>query len=148
MVIRCSACDTKGPTMSELIHDGLEPLLRALESEIAEAGRRAHRRALRSSAARYRRSEPMLAGLLSPGLLHTTLADHGDPAITWQVLRCLCRHIRFNRRSSFGSSARLMRCEMVAAGEARLLGQQRMARREQAFLGRFFGQMRRAGAME
>ena len=130
--------------MFEAPRDRLEPLLRELESEIAAAARRARRRALRQSAARYRRKEGMLADLLAPECLHGALTDKNDPTATWRVLRDLCRHIRFNRRSPFGSSARLMRCEMLAAGEVRILGEQRMARREQAFLGRFFEQLRAA----
>ena len=106
--------------------------------------RRARRRALRQSAVGYRRTEGMLADLLEPECLGAALTDSRDPAATWHVLRGLCRHIRFNRRSPFGSPARLMRCEMLAAGEVRILGEQRMARREQMFLGRFFEQMRAA----
>ncbi len=121
----------------------LEPLLRELEAEIAERSRRTRRAALWRSALSYRRSERMLAGLLPPNLLHEAVADGRDPEITWQVLRWLCRHLRFNARSPLGSRARFLRCQLAAAGETRLLLQQRMARHEWAVMSGLFAPMQR-----
>ncbi len=122
----------------------LEPLLRELEAEIAERSRRTRRAALWRSALSYRRSERILAGLLPPNLLHEAVADGRDPEITWQVLRWLCRHLRFNARSPLGSRARFLRCQLAAAGETRLLLQQRMARHQRALIGGLFGPIQRA----
>jgi hypothetical protein len=116
----------------------LEPLLHRLEIEIAERARRTRREALWRAAASYRRSERMLAGLLPPALLREALADGSDPEITWQVLRWLCRHLRFNARSPLGSRIRFLRCQSAAAGETRLLLQQRMAHHEQAMFSSLF----------
>ncbi len=121
----------------------LEPLLRELEAEIAERSRRTQRAALWRSALSYRRSERMLAGLLPPDLLREAAADGRDPEITWQVLRWLCRHLRFNARSPLGSRARFLRCQLAAAGETRRLLQQRMARHEWAVMSGLFAPMQR-----
>ena len=121
----------------------LEPLLRDLEAEIAERSRRTRRAALWRAALSYRRSEHMLAGLLPPDLLREAVADGRDPEITWQVLRWLCRHLRFNARSPLGSRARFLRCQLAAAGETRLLLQQRMARHERTVISGLFAPMQR-----
>jgi hypothetical protein len=54
------------------------------------------------------------------------------------VLRWLCRHLRFNARSPLGSRIRFLRCQSAAAGETRLLLQQRMAHHEQAMFSSLF----------
>ncbi len=77
----------------------------------------------------------MLADLLPADLLSAALADQMAPSVTWRVLRQLCRHIRFNRRSALGSPLRLRRCRMAVAGEVRLLRQQRAALRDRRFVG-------------
>ncbi len=130
--------------MPTSLPSSLEPLLRDLEVEIAERSRRTRRAALWRSALSYRRSERMLAGLLPPDLLRKAVADASDPEITWQVLRWLCRHLRFNARSPLGSQARFLRCQLAAAGETRLLLQQRMARHEQAMVMGLFSPLWRA----
>lgn len=122
----------------------LDGLLREIEAEISAEARRTTCRARRQAAARYVRSNSMLAGLVPPGLLRTALADPSDPAVTWRVLRCLCGHIRFNARSPLGSSARLMRCRTAAAGEVRLLARQRAARSDRAFVSGMFEEIRQA----
>jgi hypothetical protein len=122
----------------------LEGLLRRIEADVSRAARRATRRALWQAAARYERSAPLLAGLLPPDLLRAALCDLTDPSVTWRVIRHLCRHIRFNEGAPLGSPARLMRCRTIAAGEVRLLDQQRVHLSSRDFAASFFSEIRRA----
>lgn len=122
----------------------LERLLSEIESDIARNGRRVERRALWQAARQYRRSRPWLEDLLPAKILSQALQDATTPAVTWQVLRHLCRHIRFNARSQLGNSLRLRRCRTMAAGEVYLLSRQRAARRDRNFVGEVLGQICRA----
>ena len=109
--------------------------LAACEAEISREARRVARRALWDAARRYQRSRPWLTDLLPPDLLALALRDLKSPAVTWRVLRHLCRHIRFCRTSPLGSLARLRRCRTLAAGEVYLLSRQRAALRDRQFVG-------------
>lgn len=109
--------------------------MRRLETEIDHNVRRAERRAIWDAARRYRRSRSWLEDLLPPDLLVAALHDLASPAMTWQVLRHLCRHIRFNTRSRLGRPLRLRRCRTMAAGEILLLARQRAANRDRRFVG-------------
>jgi len=113
----------------------LEKLLIGLESEIARKVRRSQRRALWDAVRHYRRSHGWLEDLLPPDVLALALQDQANPSVTWQVLRHLCRHIRFNACSPLGSAPRLKRCRTIAAGEINLLFQQRTARQDRRFIG-------------
>jgi hypothetical protein len=113
----------------------LQSLMSRLEAEIARNARRAERRALWDAARRYRRSRSWLEDLLPPDLLSRALQDFTSPAMTWQVLRHLCRQIRFNTNSQLGTPLRLRRCRIMAAGEIVLLSQQRAATRDRQFVG-------------
>jgi hypothetical protein len=121
----------------------LKILLSRLEREIADNARRVERRALWDAARHYRRSPTWLEDLLPPDLLSLAVQDLSSPSVTWQVLRHLCRHIRFHSSSQLGSALRLKRCRTMAAGEARLLAQQRAVRQDREFVGEMlnaFGQ--------
>lgn len=113
----------------------LEALLAGLEREIARNARNVERRALWDAARRYRRSRSWLEDLLPPDILSLALHDRSSPTVTWQVLRHLCRHIRFNSGSQLGNAFRLTRCRTMAAGEVHLLHQQRTARQDRQFVG-------------
>ena len=115
----------------------LENLLSALERELASNARRAERRALWTAAQHYRRSQAWLQDLLPPDLLNLALKDLSCPKVTWQALRHLCRETRFHRRSRLGNFLRLKRCRTMAAGEVRLLRQQRAVRQDLSFMGDF-----------
>jgi hypothetical protein len=106
-----------------------------LESEIARNARRVQRRALWEAARYYLRSRSWLEDLLPPDILSLALHDVTSPSTTWQVLRHLCHHIRFNAHSELGSPLRLRRCRIVAAGELLLLSRQRAAERDRNFVG-------------
>jgi hypothetical protein len=114
---------------------GLDSLIGRLENEIDYNVRRAERRAIWDAAGRYRRSRSWLEDLLPPDLLTSALHDGASSTMTWQVLRHLCRHIRFNARSGLGSPLRLRRCRIMAAGEILLLAHQRAAGRDRQFVG-------------
>lgn len=114
---------------------GLDSLIGRLEIEIDHNVRHAERRAIWEAAARYRRSRSWLDDLIPPDLLISALHDAASPNVTWQVLRHLCRHIRFNARSGLGSPLRLRRCRIMAAGEILLLAHQRAAGRDRQFVG-------------
>lgn len=130
--------------MSQRENARLEGLMIRLESDVARQARRVQRRALWDAARRYRRSRPWLEDLLPPDLLSLALEDAASPAITWQVLRHLCRHIRFNARSPLGSLQRLRRCRVMVAGEMLLLSRQRAAWRDRRFVGEVLGGLCRA----
>lgn len=122
----------------ELLHHrrnrGLEDLMSNLESEIARNARRAERHALWRAARHYRRSRIWLEDLLPPETLSLALHDLTSPSVTWQVLRHLCRHIRFNARSQLGNPVRLRRCRTMAAGEIYLLARQRAVEHDRRFV--------------
>ena len=120
--------------MSRTVNAKLEGLLIALEREISRDARRVERRALWEAARHYRRSPSWLADLLPPELLSLAVRDVSSPSVTWQVLRHLCRHIRFNSNSRLGSALRLKRCRTMAAGEIYLLSHQRAARQDRQFV--------------
>lgn len=123
----------------------LEAQLRTLAADLRNEAARSLRRRRWQAALRYRRSEPMLCGLIPPDLLQAALTDLSAPELTWRLLRCLCRHIRFNSRSPLGSLARLRRCRAAAAGEVLLLARQRAARRDRAFVGGLFESLQAGG---
>lgn len=124
--------------------DKLESLLRGLESEIARKASLAERRALWRAARSYRRSRVWLEDVLPPELLTLALEDPISPTVTWQVLRQLCCHIRFNARSRLGNALRLKRCRTMAAGELHLLFQQRAAHRDRQRIGEILGEVSQA----
>lgn len=130
--------------MSEANDPGLRDLLSALERKISDDTRRLARQDLWRAAMHYRRSRSMLMDLLPQDLLSLALTDQRNPALTWCVLRHLCRHIRSNRRSALGSTLRLRRCRMAAAGEIQILTQQRIAARDRALVGDIFSGIRQA----
>ena len=121
--------------MSKTNSARLEGLLIGLEREIARKALQIERRALWNAARRYRRSRSWLEDLLPPEVLALAVQDISSPSVTWQVLRHLCRHIRFNSSSQLGSELRLKRCRTMAAGEIYLLSQQRAARRDRQLVG-------------
>lgn len=121
--------------LSQIDSAKLEGLLTGLEREIARNARRVERRALWDAARYYKRSRSWLEDLLPPELLSLAVQDLSSPSVTWQVLRQLCRHIRFNSRSQLGSALRLKRCRTMAAGEIHLLSHQRAARLDRQFIG-------------
>jgi len=123
---------------------GLDSRMRRLECEIDRNVRRAERRAIWDAARRYQRSRSWLEDLLPPDLLSSALQDAASPATTWQVLRHLCCHIRFNARSRLGRPLRLRRCRIMAAGELLLLARQRAARRDRQFVGEILRSIRSA----
>ena len=130
--------------MSQTDNSRLESLLKGLECEISRNARRAERRALWDAARRYKRSRSWLEDLLPPDFLSVAVQDFSTPSVTWQVLRHLCRHIRFNARSQLGSALRLKRCRTVAAGEIYLLSRQRAARQDRQFVGELLSAIRQA----
>lgn len=124
--------------------DNLKRLLQGLEAEIAHKASLVERRALWRAARNYRRSRVWLEDVLPPDLLALALADPKSPRVTWQVLRHLCRHIRFNARSRLGNALRLKRCRTMAAGEVHLLFQQREARRNRQGIGEILSRISQA----
>lgn len=106
-----------------------------LDGEIAANAQRHYRRSLWQAARRYRRAAAWLDDLLPPDFLTLALQDAASPAVTWQVIRHLCRHIRFNARSPLGRPQRVKRCRTALAGELLLLQRQRAAARERRFVG-------------
>jgi hypothetical protein len=130
--------------LSQTDNGRLESLLNGLECEIARNARRAERRALWDAARRYKRSRTWLEDLLPPDFLYLAVHDVSTPSVTWQVLRHLCRHIRFNAHSQLGSELRLKRCRTMAAGEIYFLSHQRIARQDQQFVGEILSAIRQA----
>jgi hypothetical protein len=130
--------------LSQTANAKLEGLLKGLECEIARNARRAERRALWDAAQHYKRSNSWLEDLLPPEFLSLALQDLSSPSVTWQVLRHLCHHIRFNSRSQLGTTLRLKRCRTMAAGEIYFLSRQRAAHRDRQFVGEMLSAIRQA----
>lgn len=86
------------------------------------------RETIRLLARSYARNEVYLADMAPPGLIRRAIANEADPRLTWDLLRHLCRQIRFNSRNPiFGSATRLNRARALAAGEVAILRRQREA---------------------
>lgn len=67
-------------------------------------------------------------GLVTPKTFVDVRAAPDDPAATWQVLRELCRHLRFCR-TDLASHAHCLRVKVVADGEVHVLHEQWRDRR-------------------